>query len=453
MEYIPHHQPIAHQDGGGEDHHRARGPQHHLVQAPDGGGDKSPPDSNLKLNEMGPQLSPHPNLPPHGLETSAAVTATNNLATNPTNYHQQIEAGKKVSKVQLIIKEMFKQQEKTKYPIRTGMLELDPKPPKPKPKPISNPTPNPTTAHTHAAQPIVQPLAPIPEPQYNPKPTLNQIPNQKTTNTQAIKPTTTPPKPKPNQLYNLKLKPIPKTKTTTTTPALTKELTNQPKLPKPNTLKPILSIQKPKTIKHTPNQEPNQSHKNQHPNPDQAKTTITTPRRLNHPTKNQRTKNERGIPTTRLRKLPKPEEVPTNQPKMTKFVMREEKKRDKERTEDSPTIKETSEGGKNAKTINPTVTIKEPIMKHLEEEKPISVKSRVKEFTAKLSDTHPTTKQENHRPKTPSNSLAKEQNPIQQNGRLPSENLVGHRGISCNMGLRNRDRIGGNVPRGGDSSE
>ena len=133
-------------------------------------------------------------------------------------------------------------------------------------------------------------------------------------------------------------------------------------------------------------------------------------------------------------------------------MMRKDKKKDRERPEDSPIIEETSEGGENAKPINPTATTKEPIMKHLEEEKPISVRTRIKEFTAKLSDAHPIPKQETHHPETPSNILVRKQNPTQQNGRRPSENSVGHKGISCDVETKERDRIGGNGPRGGKPS-
>ena len=86
---------------------------------------------------------------------------------------------------------------------------------------------------------------------------------------------------------------------------------------------------------------------------------------------------------------------------MTKFIMRrEDKKTERDRIEDSPIIEETSEVSGNAKTTSPTVTTKEPIFKHLEEEKPISVRTRIKEFTAKLSVAHPIPKQETHHPET-----------------------------------------------------
>ena len=137
---------------------------------------------------------------------------------------------------------------------------------------------------------------------------------------------------------------------------------------------------------------------------------------------------------------------------MTKFIMmREDRKTERDRTEDSPIIEETSEGSAIAKTTNHTMTTKKPILKHLEEEKPISVRTRIKEFTAKLSDAHTIPKQETHHPETPSNSLVRKQNLTQQNGRRPSENSVGHKGISCKE-IKERDRIGGNGPRGGKPS-
>ena len=96
-------------------------------------------------------------------------------------------------------------------------------------------------------------------------------------------------------------------------------------------------------------------------------------------------------------------------------------------------------------------TIGKPLFEHLQDEKPLSVKSRVAVFTTIFQNPRPASS--NNSPLKTQNISKCEPRTLVTGKRRPRENLMGQRSISCGKNIVTMDLIGEQGPRGGKQDQ